>query len=121
MRKILSTYHQDNFKEYCEEYGIKPKATDILCAKIMDSGLDIGWRPGMDFKVIRKTTGCEGRLALHYRHGWRGYKDCEWTFNGRTGSGIDLMRKVSELVKFEKLEISKSSADSFIWIDALEI
>jgi len=113
----MSAYNQDSLKEYCSDYGIIPKPTDILCAKLMDLGLDIGWRAGMDFKIIRKTTGCEGRLALHYSIGWRGYKDCDWKFEGRTGFGVDLMRPVKELIKSEKLEITKVSYDSYICVD----
>ncbi len=114
----MGAYHQQQLDEYCTDYGIKPKPTDIFCAKLMDAGLDIGWRAGMDFKIIRKTTGCEGRLALHYSNGWRGYKDCDWTFEGRTGFGVDLMRPVKELIKAENLQIEKTSSDSFIWVDA---
>lgn len=114
-----STYHQERLKEYCVDFGVKkPTATDVLCAKLMDAGLDIHWRPGFDFKVIRKTTGCEGRLALCVSKGWRGYADCPWAWQGQTGHGVDLMRTTGELAESSRFEFTKNSYDAFIWVDA---
>lgn len=111
----MCTYHQDNLKEYCTYWGTKPTPTDILCAKLMDAGLEIYWRPGFDFKIIRKATGCEGRLALHFRSGRR-YRDCHWKFDRRSGEGVDLMLPVKELIKAEKLVITKERCDDYIWV-----
>jgi len=110
-------YHQQLLDEYCNDFGVKPRPTDILCAKIMDSGLNIHWRPSFDFKIIRKTTGCEGRLALCVSNGWRGYKDSPWIFNGVSGYGVDLMKTVGDLIKQNALQITKRDYDSFIWVD----